>query len=92
MQQRQQILLLFPALTILSACGPPAEPAIDHITGRECFELHLDRLPPGAQYEGVASGDETRFEVRVMDGVKLVTVQCEIDAAGNVRVASGQKD
>jgi hypothetical protein len=40
----------------------------------------------------VASADGTRFQVRVMDGVKLVTIECEIDVSGNVQVGGGQQD
>ena len=74
MQRRARAFLFLTSLTALTACGPAPAPPVDQVTGRECFELHLDRLPPGSQYEGVASGDERRFQVRVMDGTKLVTV------------------
>lgn len=77
------------AFTGLAACGPTSEPSIDRVTGRECFELHLEHLPPGSQYEGVASADGARFKVRVMDGVDLIDVECETDAGGEVRVVSG---
>jgi hypothetical protein len=70
---------------LLAGCGQPApEVTVDRATGRQCFELHLDSLPPGTQYEGVAGVDGERLQVRVMTGAEIETIDCVIDADGKV--------
>jgi len=73
------------AVTGLHGCGQGQEEvSVDRATGRECFELHLDSLPPGSQYEGVAGVDGEKLQVRVMTGAELETIDCVIDADGEI--------
>jgi hypothetical protein len=73
------------AVTSLNGCGQGQEEvSVDRATGRECFELHLDSLPPGTQYEGVAGVDGEKLQVRVMTGAEIETIDCMIDADGKV--------
>jgi hypothetical protein len=83
----QVVLVALMATLAVSGCGgPSSEPSVDRATGRICFELHLDDLPPGTQYEGVASVDGERLQVRVMTGAELQTIDCLIDADGQIRL------
>jgi hypothetical protein len=79
------ILMLASTVPLLWSCGqeqPPAE--VDPKVGRDCFELHRPFLPPGTQYEGfdVAGAQVT---VKVMDGVRLTTVDCTLSPDGTLK-------
>lgn len=68
--------------------GTPEEPAVDRATGRKCFELHLDRLPPGSQYEGVEHLAAGLLQIRVMTGVELTIIGCALTADGVVTISN----
>jgi hypothetical protein len=75
--------------TLMTGCGQPTpEGTVDRATGRQCFELHLDSLPPGSQYEGVASVEGEQLQVRVMTGAKIETIDCVIDDDGEVTLSA----
>lgn len=64
---------------LLAGCGQQdATPMVNPELGRDCFNAHLETLPPGSQFEGFeAIGD--RLRVRTMTGLKVQTVDCRID-------------
>jgi len=86
-------ILMFATTTpLLWSCDQQQpERDVDPQVGRECFELHRLSLPPGSQYEGFeARGD--RVTVKVMDGVKLTTVECPLSPDGTLSRAPDEGD
>jgi hypothetical protein len=76
--------------TLLIACEQKTmDSTIDPDLGRECFEFQRSTLPPGTQYEGIAGATGNRITIRIMDGVDLTTVDCELNPEGGVRRNSG---
>ena len=74
---------------LLVACEPQGgAPDIDPQTGRACFELQRASLPPGTQYEGIEALSGSRLTIKIMDGVAVTTVACELDADGSVQAAA----
>lgn len=70
----------------LGGCGRSSSPPIDvdRATGRACFELYLDDLPPGSQYEDIEDAGDGMLTVRVMTGVDLANISCRLAADGSV--------
>ena len=74
------------AATLLLACGQqdPAS-AIDPRTGVDCFETHRATLPPGTQYEGIDTLTEDQITIKIMNGVDVVTITCELNPDGSLK-------
>jgi hypothetical protein len=73
----------------LAACGRQANVTdVDPRAGLECFAAHRASQPPGTQYEGIERASATRLTIRIMNGVDVVTVDCDLDAAGTVTKAA----
>ena len=63
---------------LLGSCDQQPAPTESELrAGLECFEGHRASLPPGAQYEGIERGDDDRLMIKVMNGVEVVTLECE---------------
>ncbi len=58
-------------------------PDVDPGLGLECFESHS--LPPGTQYEGIEKLAGNVLTIRIMNGVEVVTLDCELDPVGTIR-------
>ena len=70
----------------LSSCEQPdAVSGIDPKLGRECFESHRASLPAGTQYEGIKELAEDRLTIKVMSGVKVVTMDCALQPDGTLQ-------
>ncbi len=73
------------ATSLLVACGrqePP--PDVNPMLGRACFENRLPSLPPGSQYEGIQGINGNRLTIKVMDGVKVSSVECGLAPDGTL--------
>ena len=55
---------------------------IDPKLGLDCFEDHRASLPPGTQYEGIEKLAENRLTIKIMNGVELVTIDCDLNPNG----------
>jgi len=55
---------------------------IDPNLGLECFESHSASLSPGTQYEGIEKLTENRLTIKIMNGVEVVTLDCELNPDG----------
>jgi hypothetical protein len=55
---------------------------VDPKLGLECFESHRASLPPGTQYEGIEKLSENGLTIRIMNGVEVVTLDCELNPDG----------
>lgn len=72
-------------LPLLFACEQQASaPDLDPALGRACFAGMQGDLPPGSQYEGIAGLENGRLSIRIMDGVKVTTVDCAMTQDGNL--------
>lgn len=70
----------------LVACDQPhTAPDIDPGLGLACFERHTATLPPGTQYEGIEKLADDRLTIRIMNGVEVVTLDCELDPDGTLQ-------
>jgi len=58
---------------------------IDPKLGFECFESHRASLPPGTQYEGIEKLAENRLAIKIMNGVEVVTIDCELTLDGTLQ-------
>ncbi len=66
-------------LPFLASCGnQEAGPDVDPMLGRTCFAEQQPSLPPGTQYEGIESATGGRIRIRIMNGVEVTTVECEL--------------
>jgi hypothetical protein len=87
---RMRILTAIVYLTVaalLYACEQQqnSTPDIDPRLGLECFESYRASLPPGTQYEGIEKLTENRLTIRIMNGVEVVTLDCELNPDGTLR-------
>lgn len=57
---------------------------IDPALGLECFESHRASLPPGTQYEGIKERAENRLTIKIMSGVEVETINCELNTDGKL--------
>lgn len=60
-------------------------PGIDPKLGFGCFETHRSSLPPGTQYEGIKEVVDNRLYIKVMNGVEVTTIECELTPDGKLR-------
>jgi hypothetical protein len=60
-------------------------PDIDPRLGLECFESRRASLPPGTQYEGIEKLAENRLTIKVMNGVAVETLACELNPDGTLQ-------
>jgi hypothetical protein len=71
----------------LLGCDPQqSTPDIDPGLGVDCFESHRASLPPGTQYEGIEKLVENRLTIRIMNGLEVVTLDCELNSGGAAQV------
>ena len=78
-------IVLFSLTALLCACDQRhAASGADPELGRECFEGHRAALPPGSQYEGIEKLAGSRLTIRVMNGVEVVTLACELNPDGTL--------
>ena len=79
-------IIYFVITALLSSCDQQqSAPDIDPRLGLECFESHRASLAPGTQYEGIEKFAENRLTIRIMNGVEVVTLNCELHADGTLR-------
>jgi len=77
------MIVLFSLTALLCACDQRhTASGVDPELGRECFESHRAALPPGSQYEGIEALAGSRLTIRVMNGVEVVTLACELNPDG----------
>jgi hypothetical protein len=82
------VVLGFLTALQLTSCGQKeSEIEVDPQLGRQCFDAHIDALPSGTQYEGIERAVAGRLTIRVMTGVELTSVECELDPDGTLRTA-----
>ena len=83
------IFCLLAAAPALQTCDrQPAAPEIDPRLGLDCFNLHRTALPPGTQYEGIDTLQGERLSIKVMNGVEVVSVACELTSQGALQPAA----
>jgi hypothetical protein len=58
---------------------------IDPQLGLECFESHRASLPVGTQYEGIEKLAENGLIIKIMNGVKVETLDCGLNPDGTLR-------
>ena len=76
-------IVLFSLTVLLCACDQRnAASDVDPKLGLECFESHRTALPPGSQYEGIEKLAGSRLTIRVMNGVEVVTLGCDLNPGG----------
>ena len=60
-------------------------PDIDPRLGLECFESRRATLPPGTQYEGIEKLAENMLTIKIMNGVAVETLACELNTDGTLQ-------
>jgi len=70
---------------LLSCDQQHAAPDIDPKVGIECFESYRASLPPGTQYEGIEKLAGVRLGIRIMNGLEVTTIDCELNPDGTLR-------
>jgi len=58
---------------------------IDPKLGLECFESYRASLTPGAQYEGIEKLAGVRLRIRIMNGLEVTTIDCELNPDGTLK-------
>ena len=58
---------------------------VDPMLGLECFESHRASLTPGAQYEGIEKLAGVRLRIRIMNGLEVTTIDCELNPDGTLK-------
>jgi len=94
MPKRTPLSILIPALTapLLWSCDADKPvPDVDPQVGRECFELHRAKLPPGTQYEGIDAAGEP-VTIKVMTGAELTRVRCTLGPHGKLHTKLDERD
>jgi hypothetical protein len=89
MQIHIRIVLLALTVFMFSCERQSAAPNIDPVLGVECFEHHRASLPPGTQYEGIEKLADNLLTIRIMNGVEVVTLDCELAVDGTA-LATGE--
>jgi hypothetical protein len=88
MRQSAALVTLLLTTTVLLSCGQQQSGAdVDPALGRACFDSYVADLPPGSQYEGVATASAERITIRAMTGTKVETLDCILGADSSVRPA-----
>jgi len=79
--------IFFLVLTaLLCSCDQQqAASDIDPRLGLECFESRRASLPPGTQYEGIEKLAENMLTIKVMNGVAVETLACELNLDGTLQ-------
>jgi hypothetical protein len=73
-------------IALLSSCDQQhAAPDIDPKVGLECFESYRASLPPGTQYEGIEKLAGVRLRIRIMNGLEVITIDCELNPDGALK-------
>jgi len=71
---------------LLVSCDQPhSASGIDPQLGLECFESHRASLPVGTQYEGIEKLAVNRLIIKIMNGVKVETLDCGLNPDGTLR-------
>lgn len=71
---------------LLLACDQhSASSAIDPEVGSACFEAHRFTLPPGTQYEGIDRLTRGKVLIKIMDGVRVATIECALNPDGSLQ-------
>lgn len=84
-------ILTITLATVLFACEQQdLGTAVDPMTGRECFESRRASLPPGTQYEGIDKVSDDRIVIKIMNGVDVTTLECELDPDGSIKKQTRQ--
>ena len=74
--------------TLLVSCDQQhSASGIDPQLGLECFESHRASLPAGTQYEGIEKLAVNRLIIKIMNGVKVETLDCGLNPDGTLRGA-----
>lgn len=73
------------AVSLLSCDQRHSASDVDPGLGLECFESHRDSLQPGTQYEGIEKLAESRLTIRIMNGVEVTTLDCELNPDGTLQ-------
>ncbi|MDB4308012.1 hypothetical protein N9985_01855 [Gammaproteobacteria bacterium] len=60
---------------------------IDTRLGLECFESRRALLPPGTQYEGIEKLAENVLTIKIMNGVAVERLDCELNPDGTLQSA-----
>ena len=58
---------------------------IDPKLGLECFESYRPSLPPGTRYEGIENLAGGRLRIRIMNGLEVITIDCELNPDGTLK-------
>ena len=71
---------------LLSSCDqqhttPDADPRL----GLQCFDSHSASFPPGTQYEGIEKLAGSKLTIRIMNGVDVVMLDCELNPDGTLQ-------
>lgn len=53
--------------------------------GQACFDAQGFNLAPGTQYEGIEKMDKDKVLIRIMDGVRVATVECALNPDGSLK-------
>ncbi len=73
---------------LLASCNQENQAsAIDPGLGLGCFDNHRATLAPGTQYEGIEKLTGNRLTIRIMNGVDVVTLDCELNTDGTLQSA-----
>ena len=78
-------VLLTLIVSLLSCDQQHAASDIDPKVGLECFESYRASLPPGTQYEGIEKLAGVRLRIRIMNGLEVITIDCELNPDGTLR-------
>ena len=71
---------------LLSSCDQQhSATEVDPTLGLECFESHRASFPPGTQYEGIEKLAEGVLTIRIMNGVNVETLDCELNPDGTLK-------
>jgi len=71
---------------LLSSCDQQHSATdVDPKLGLECFESYRASFSPGTQYEGIEKLADDRLTIRVMNGVEVETLDCELNPDGTLK-------
>jgi len=81
------IAIVYLVLTaLLFSCDQQnSDSGIDPKLGLECFESYRASLPPGTQYEGIENLAGVRLRIRIMNGLEVITIDCELNPDGTLK-------
>jgi hypothetical protein len=80
--------IVFLVLTApLLSCDQQQSPTtdVDPKLGLECFESYRASFPPGTQYEGIEKLAGVRLRIRIMNGLEVTTIDCELNPDGTLK-------